>query len=66
MRPMNVLITGGCGYTGSVLTNKLVNQGHNVTVVDTQWFGNYLDEENNLQVIISNFYTINIISTFIL
>jgi nucleoside-diphosphate-sugar epimerase len=63
---MNVLITGGCGYTGSVLTNKLVNQGHNVTVVDTQWFGNYLDEENNLQVIISNFYTINIISTFIL
>ena len=48
---MNVLITGGCGYTGSVLTNKLVNQGHNVTVVDTQWFGNYLDEENNLQVI---------------
>ena len=51
MRSMNVLITGGCGYTGSVLTNKLVNQGHNVTVVDTQWFGNYLDEENNLQVI---------------
>ena len=48
---MNVLITGGCGYTGSVLTNILVNQGHNVTVVDTQWFGNYLDEENNLQVI---------------
>ena len=51
MRSMNVLITGGCGYTGSVLTNILVNQGHNVTVVDTQWFGNYLDEENNLQVI---------------
>ena len=48
---MNVLITGGCGYTGSVLTNKLVDQGHNVTVVDTQWFGNYLNKKSNLQVI---------------
>jgi nucleoside-diphosphate-sugar epimerase len=33
------------------LTNKLVDQGHNVTVVDTQWFGNYLNEKSNLQVI---------------
>ena len=48
---MNVLITGGCGYTGSVLTNKLVDQGHNVTVADTQWFGNYLNKKSNLQVI---------------
>ena len=48
---MNVLITGGCVYTGSVLTNKLVDQGHNVTVVDTQWFGNYLNKKSNLQVI---------------
>jgi nucleoside-diphosphate-sugar epimerase len=48
---MNVLITGGCGYTGSALTNKLVDQDHNVTVVDTQWFGNYLNEKSNLQVI---------------
>ena len=48
---MNVLITGGCGYTGSVLTNQLVDQGHKVIVIDTQWFGNYLTENKNLEII---------------
>jgi nucleoside-diphosphate-sugar epimerase len=48
---MNVLITGGCGYTGSVLTKQLTDQGHKVTVVDTQWFGNYLTENKNLEII---------------
>jgi len=48
---MNVLITGGCGYTGSVLTNQLVDEGHKVTVIDTQWFGNYLIENKNLEII---------------
>ena len=48
---MNVLITGGCGYTGSVLTNQLVDQGHKVTVIDTQWFGNHLTENKNLEII---------------
>lgn len=45
---MKILITGGCGYVGSVLTEALVTDGHDVTVVDTQWFGNYLDP--NLEV----------------
>jgi nucleoside-diphosphate-sugar epimerase len=48
---MNVLITGGCGYTGSVLTKQLTDQGHKVTVIDTQWFGNYLTENKNLEII---------------
>ena len=39
---MRILITGGCGYTDTLLTNDLVDPGHKVTVVDTQWFGNYL------------------------
>ena len=39
---MHILITGGCGFTGNLLTNDLVNLGHKVTVVDTQWFGNFL------------------------
>jgi nucleoside-diphosphate-sugar epimerase len=47
----NILITGGCGYTGTLLTNDLISLGHNVTVIDTQWFGNYLKPNKNLKVI---------------
>jgi nucleoside-diphosphate-sugar epimerase len=38
----NILVTGGCGYTGTPLTQKLLEAGHRVTVFDTQWFGNHL------------------------
>jgi nucleoside-diphosphate-sugar epimerase len=31
---LNILITGGAGYLGSILTTKLVELGHNVTVID--------------------------------
>jgi nucleoside-diphosphate-sugar epimerase len=45
---MNILITGGCGYVGTVLTETLINDGHKITVIDTQWFGNHLKEHPNL------------------
>ena len=48
---MNILITGGCGYTGTILTNDLVKIGHNVTVVDTQWFGNHLYKKKILKLL---------------
>ena len=28
----HILVTGGCGYTGTVLTNKLIDLGNKVTV----------------------------------
>ncbi len=49
-----ILITGGCGYVGTVLTNELLLEGHQITVVDTQWFGNYLTKNKNLKVIKSD------------
>jgi len=45
---MNILLTGGCGYKGSVLVPKLLLAGHRVTVIDTQWFGSFLSPHPNL------------------
>ena len=41
---MNLLVTGGCGYKGSVLIPLLLADGHSVISIDTQWFGNALPE----------------------
>ena len=59
---MNILITGGCGYTGAVLTEKLVNLDHNVIVGDAQWFGNYLKPNKNLKIIKTDIRNIESIS----
>jgi len=48
---MKILLTGGCGYVGTPLTLSLIKAGHTVTVVDLQWFGNFLPSHPNLTVI---------------
>lgn len=47
---MRVLVTGGCGYKGSVLVPKLLAAGHQVVVWDAQWFGRNLEEHPALVV----------------
>jgi len=47
---MNVLVTGGCGYKGTVLVPKLLERGYKVQVLDVQWFGNFLSTHPNLTV----------------
>ncbi len=50
----NILVTGGCGYTGTLLTRALLEAGHKVTVFDTQWFGNHLEAHPSLTVVKGN------------
>lgn len=47
----NVLVTGGAGYVGHVLTPRLLEEGYNVTVYDTLFYGVRLPNSPNLRVI---------------
>ncbi|UAA39509.1 SDR family oxidoreductase [Paraneptunicella aestuarii] len=47
---MKVLVTGACGYKGTVLVPKLLENGYDVVALDTQWFGNFLPDHPNLTV----------------
>ena len=51
---MKIFITGGAGYIGTVLTEELLKDNHQITVLDTQWFGNFLEPNSNLKIIKGN------------
>ena len=35
-----ILVTGGAGYLGSILSKKLLEKGYRVRVMDAMWYGN--------------------------
>jgi nucleoside-diphosphate-sugar epimerase len=47
----NVLVTGGAGYVGHVLTPRLLSEGYNVTVYDMLYFGCRLPNSPRLRLI---------------
>ena len=47
----NVLVTGGAGYVGHVLTPRLLAEGYNVTVYDQLYYGARLPNDPKLRVI---------------
>ncbi len=58
---MLICVTGACGYKGSVLIPKLLEKGYRVRAIDAMWFGNYLGEHKNLEIINADVrYTDNI------
>ena len=48
---MRILVTGACGYKGSVLVPKLLAAGHRVTAFDIMWFGNFLKPQAGLTIV---------------
>lgn len=56
---MKVLVTGACGYKGSVLVPKLLSHGYEVIAFDTMWFGNHLPNHPLLSSIRGDVNNIN-------
>lgn len=48
---MKIFVTGACGYKGTVLVPKLLALGHEVVAFDIMWFGNFLTEHPDLEII---------------
>lgn len=48
---MKILVTGACGYKGTVLVPKLLAAGHEVVAFDIMWFGNFLQPHPKLKVV---------------
>lgn len=58
----NILITGGCGFTGTILATNLLKVGYRVTVLDVMWFGNFLEPHPELCVLAGDIREIQNIS----
>ncbi len=48
MKNKKILLAGGAGYIGSVLSPYLEKKGYDITVIDSCWFGNYLPDSIKL------------------
>lgn len=51
-----VLVLGGAGYIGSVLSTNLIQSGYDVKVIDNCWFGNQIG--NNVEVAQSDIFNL--------
>ena len=47
----NILVIGGAGYVGTHLCSELIKKNYSVTVFDLFIYGNFLEKNNNLNII---------------
>jgi nucleoside-diphosphate-sugar epimerase len=48
---MRIFVTGGLGYVGTELSDRLLKEGHEVTIFDTGWFGQHIIEQSKLTIV---------------
>ncbi len=57
-KDLNILVTGGAGYLGSILCEHLLNQGYRVTILDNLFYGqaqlNHLCANPNFDFIVGD------------
>ena len=59
MKNNNVLIIGGAGYKGIEITNLLLENNYNVTILDTFWFGDNFKKDIKIKKIKKDFRKIS-------
>ena len=61
-----ILVIGGGGYVGTRLVEKLLEKKHQVIVYDLFLYGNYLDNNKNLKVVLGDIRDLKKLSSVIL
>ncbi len=65
-KQMRILLTGGSGYLGSILTRKLLKKGHSVRILDNFLFGRNsikeIENDKNLEIIEGDIRDLSIVS----
>ena len=59
---MKIAVLGGLGYTGSILTEQLLSDGHKVIAIDNSWFGDKIKNNKSLKKIKLDIRNINQVS----
>ena len=57
------LVTGGCGFIGSHLTEKLLNEGHEVVIIDNLSTGSIENIDNRSDLIVGDVLDANTVQT---
>lgn len=60
-----LFVSGGCGFIGSALVPELLRLKHEVVVMDLQWFGNSLLDDDDLLVVKEDIRDIDAINHYV-